>query len=678
MYKTLLAASVILALFSGCDDGISSPDASTLPAGFTVFDTTGGDIPYPNNILFAGSEDGTLNIAYDPNGADALIKESLNTLDGFSTSSPITVGITDDIDPLSLATGLSVYKVQAVASAQTSGIPAVTAIESKLTFGVDYYAMLNGSRVVVLPLKPLAADSNYMVVLNNTIVNAEGQALHADAVSSMLNSTDPLVDSTTGEATVYFSSDEAVNNATAMKLEGLRMLNQAMFLAMLKNGENCSASAIGVTCNDVVMTWSFKTQTIGKVAQAFSDENSAGLIMAQDTNLTSKDMLQSDAMAGIADVYAGILANVPYYLYEAETIHSTDPLNKYFEKQEGTDLPKAQSTQNLPILITVPNELSQQVKPASGWPVVIFQHGITADRRSVLAISEALASIGYAAVAIDLPLHGLTEDSLLKMESERTFNLDLMNNETGAPGPDGITDTSGTHYINLPSPLVSRDNLRQSTSDLIVLLNSLSSATNIGLDDAKVAFMGHSLGTIASFGFLTHRQMETVSLAMPGSGIAQLLNNSETFGPRIEAGLAANGIIKGTSDYDSFMLATQTLIDDADPINYAAQAVSKQNTIYAIEVIGDKVIPNSVASAPLSGTAPLLKGINAEDINTSSAPIVPFISNTVSRFLEGDHSSILSPAASLAATVEMQTQTASYMASSGTIIKVDNPDLIQQ
>src|SRR5699024_11958342 len=36
---------------------------------------------------------------------------------------------------------------------------------------------------------------------------------------------------------------------------------------------------------------------------------------------------------------------------------------------------------------------------------------------------------------------------------ERTFDLDLQNNDSGAPGPDGIIDDSGAWFINLQSLL---------------------------------------------------------------------------------------------------------------------------------------------------------------------------------------------------------------------------------
>jgi pimeloyl-ACP methyl ester carboxylesterase len=577
------------------------------------------------------------------------------------------------MDPATIAGNIHVYKVVTQASPASFMIPAVVSVERELTANLEYYATLSGKKLVILPLTPLAAEASYMVVLTNGIKNAQGQALHADAATSMLMGPDPLIDAE-GNPTVYLSPDAAKNAQSAQIADLYRKLNQYM----ISNSEKQ-----GINPDDIVIAWSFTTQSIGKVAKAFSDENLAGAIAVQATGMTSKDALMlagydvNASMAGIADLYAGMLMNLPYYLGAADNNHSQVPLTSYFVPQDGTDMPELQSTQNIPLLITVPNHLP---KPAAGWPVVIFQHGITKDRSMILPVSEAYASAGYATVSIDLPLHGITDkNSPLKLPTERTFDLDLVNNETNAPGPDGIIDLSGTHYINLPNPLVSRDNLRQSTSDLIALKNALATASGVDLDESKVAFVGHSLGTIASFGFLANTDLETVSLAMPGGGIAQLLNNSESFGPIIKAGLASKGIISGTAAYESFMIATQTILDDGDSINYASAVKERHaDKTLAIKVIGDAVIPNAVATAPLSGTDPLLRELGMVDINTTGTPgMVAVTGNTKVQYIEGDHGSILSPAASVKATVEMQTETASFVQSLGTIIKVVYPEVIQ-
>jgi hypothetical protein len=166
---------------------------------------------------------------------------------------------------------------------------------------------------------------------------------------------------------------------------------------------------------------------------------------------------------------------------------------------------------------------------------------------------------------------------------------------------------------------------------------------------------------------------------MPGGGIAQLLNNSATFGPVITAGLEAKGVIKGTNSYDAFMLATQTILDDADPINYA-QIVGEKQNIFAIEVVGgdgnlpDQVIPNAVATAPLAGTDPLLNTLGATTMNGHTGDYIG--PNTVARYNLGDHSSILDPSSSIDATVSMQTQTATFISTQGAFVSIVDETLL--
>jgi len=672
MKKLLFSLSIAISLlFSGCGDSYDEPTVQEPEAAaYIVFDTKHSDIPYPNNILFAGSDDTTLNIPIpDPTASDAAVKSALNSLDGFSTSSPITVSFNGEINASTLITGLKVYEVNATASDATKGIPAVSAITGALTFGVDYVTTISGNKIVILPIKPLKSNQNYMVVLTTDIKDNSGLSIAPDVATELLLQETPIIDSN-GNYTSLDTDD-------ALALEGLRQLTQAM-IALLGAQESISRE-------EIASVWSFKTQTIGSVAAALVANNPTATMGIADTNLTSKDMIGAtgadvSALSGNAEVYVGTLSGVPYYLAQARSTYDTAPLTNSFKFATPTQsMPELNATLTIPVLVTLPKGVDM---PDDGWPVVIFQHGITQNRTNLLAISEAFASVGYAAVAIDLPLHGIDDNnSALYMGAiERTFNLDLMNNQTHEAGPDGVIDESGIHYINLKSLLTSRDNMRQTTSDLIALKNSFGSvvaADGTKFDPNHIAFVGHSLGTMAPFGFFANvTDLESVTLAMPGGGIAELLNNSATFGPIIEAGLAAEGVIKGTSAYSAFILATQTVLDDADPINYAMQVGATQK-IFAIEVVGDgganlpdQVIPNRVATAPLAGTDPLVAYLQATTLSADSAP------NKTARYLEGDHSSILDPSASPAATVNMQTQTASFIYSQGTAIPVGDATLL--
>src|SRR5258708_1127070 len=113
-------------------------------------------------------------------------------------------------------------------------------------------------------------------------------------------------------------------------------------------------------------------------------------------------------------------------------------------------------------------------KPASGKrPAALFDHGIPRNRTDMLAVADSFADSGFVVVAIDLPLHGLTDPTSPLYASganpfyaglslpatgsiERTFDLDVMNNTTGAQTPDGLIDSSGASFINLTSILTTR------------------------------------------------------------------------------------------------------------------------------------------------------------------------------------------------------------------------------
>ena len=678
--KTILTSLGLSLLFlSGCGNNDATQVNIQAPYSantFVTFDAQGGDIPYPNNILFADSNDTTLNIPYDPNSSAAAVTQALNTLDGFSTTSPITVGFSGEVNASTLATGLKLYTINATDGTGSHGIPVISGITGELTFGVDFYATVSGDKIVILPLKPLASSQNYMVVLTKDIKDNSGLAIAPDVATKLLLQEEPLVDENGNQTTLSLED--------ALKLEGIRQLTQAMTGYLVAQE--------GFVKENIVDVWCFRTQTIGHVAQAFFDANTTGVMGLQDTHLTSKDILALSGydVTGLqanAEVYEGNLSQVPYYLAKANTPQDTAPLTHSFEfNTTTTAMPELNATLTIPVLVTIPKSTADKniTMPPNGWPVVIFQHGITQDRTNLLAIAEAFSSVGYAAVAIDLPLHGITNplNPLYQKENERTFNLDLINNQTQESTPDEKIDPSGQHYINLVSLLTSRDNLRQTTADLIALKNSFGTIVaqdGTKFDPTQVAFVGHSLGTMAPFGFFAHADLESVTLAMPGGGIAELLNNSATFGPIVEAGLAAKGVIKGTAEYSAFMLATQTILDDADPLNYALE-VGNKNKIFAIEVVGgngnlsDQVIPNNVATAPLAGTDPLLKLLHATTMQGVTGDYIT--PNTVARYNLGDHSSFLDPSASYDATASMQRQTAGFVVTKGSFIPLVDDTLL--
>jgi hypothetical protein len=82
-----------------------------------------------------------------------------------------------------------------------------------------------------------------------------------------------------------------------------------------------------------------------------------------------------------------------------------------------------------------------------------------------------------------------------------------------------------------------------------------------------------------------------------------------------------------------------------------------------------------VAGAPLSGTEPLIAVLGLSAI-TGSAQSADGIRGAT-RFLLGEHGSLLDPTDFPAATVEMQGEMASMLVSGGAAVQVSNPSVIQ-
>lgn len=662
MYRAiwLLALSALLML-SGCggDNKDVAAELNLDRVGFTAnFDLTAGVLPFPTNLLFSGTADGTLNIPVADPADFSDPKVAMNALDGYSTVAPISTSFSGSINPATLtSSSVRVFEVT------LSGIGgAVTSIVRELVFGVEFVPAVSsvdptGSTLVILPTAPLKSLTSYMVMLSDGIKGAGGL--------------DP-------QMSAHYIIAKTPNDLTGTPAAALEPVRQ------LVNFQEAALTGAGVDASTVILSWTFSTQSVGVVLNA---ARAAATGTAANFTPIGTTASLLGAGPGLANVFAGTL-DVPYYLKNAN-VSPLDPLQSFWQGVSGSNLtflnsnPVATSTETIPLLLSVP------ATGTAPWPVVIFQHGITSNRTSMLAAADSLAAAGFAVVAIDLPLHGLDSSSPLYATGlERTFDLDLVNNTTGAPGPDTLADSSGTHFINLSSLLTSRDNVRQAVADLFALTDALTAMDYNGggadFDTSNIYFVGHSLGGIVGGTFLALEPgVKSAVLGMSGGGIAKLLDGSATFGPRIAAGLGAltDPVLKGTATYESFMGATQTVIDSGDPINYAS-TVGTGRGMLLFEVLGDQVVPNNVmadapvgtAPSPLAGTDPLafFMGLTTVSTTTTGTNLQAQL-----RFISGDHSSILDPTGDPVVTSVMQTAMATFLATDGATVTVSDPSVLE-
>ena len=728
-----LSLAVLLALLAPLSACVTGSDDSTGPgtspnpnSGFQArFVPLGGVMPFPNDLYFNGSTTGTLNIPGNPAVAQNAPLLALNHLDGFGTQSDISIYFTQPVDKTTLTpANIIVLKVTSDPSTK-----AVTGFSKALVQGTDYNVELSpgidsgGEIVTIKPIHPLdpssvdastkvATPSTYLVIVTKGVKDSAGDPVQPSADYSTIVAADTPAIATLNVAKINMATSDPLLPVAEFTLPQLAV----------------AAAGAKIVPSNIAITFSFSTGYLGislaelaATATATTQPTGVGIVDTGHTLcavlVASKQLPNSAACALVpgsnaTEIFTGDVA-LPYYL-KVPAKGSTAALTDSWHNAKGGDtaisatdatsfVPKATVAQNIiPILVAIPTGCG--AVPGSGWSTVIFQHGITRNREDMLGIAGTLSAACFATIAIDLPLHGVTDttDPFYLAGHERTFDMDA----TGAAGATGKNiDTSGAWFINLTSTITSRDNLREGAADLINLVATLPNMAAVAagptfntFDHTKVYYVGHSLGGIVGATFLgadsagatltsTLPKIKAASLANPGGHIAELLRTSAEFEPIIDAQLATNGLVKDTQSYYDFYSEAQAVVEDGDPANYAAAAAAG-HPINMVEVMGggnfgtgagptcnltDQVVPN--------GSTDLLASLmGLVGVDSSSAG-----SHFITRFLAGDHGSVLSPAVPAnctsnttntqiygAVTQEMQTEIASFLASGGTALPVNN------
>lgn len=732
MWLLPLTGIVAAVGLSACDRVTEDEDGGIPPGVASVFEPTTGSIPFPFDGLFAGFSDPTLNI---PQQAPPAL--AANRTDGWSTTANIFTDFLGFVDFDSTAQGVRVIAVpeggqprilEEGVDYQVSDYPATG--ENPVSGNIEPINSFR-TRLLIEPLKPLQPATRHIVVITDALRATDGRGTAPSAQWRLVRRTQP----------VSQQDDLALQTLSEAGIAQLETLQEQIVSPTL----DAVQSITGLGREQIVLAWPFTTQSVGESlsriadrapARAADEAENALQILASPSGLT----LANIGAPNLADIFVGAV-DLPYFLEAPgdgvpdaivnQTFWAADPSQPNLGSQENPTLflgqvpcgafasgamgfsasesttrcfpvPVERGIERAPLLLTVPN---QQPQPEDGWPLVIFQHGITSDRSALLALAPILSGAGFVTMAMDLPLHGIPPaDCTAEGASplcgarqqlrganamfgarERTFDVDLQ-------APEG-PDSSGAHFINLASLLSSRDNIRQASADLLHLRAlatrlDLSADGTPDIDADRIYFVGHSLGGIAGSGFLAFDdQVQAATLANAGGGIAKLLDASRTFGPVIAQGLqAAGGIEEGSDAFETFLRFAQHVIDPADPVNYAARLADRR--LHYIEVVDDLVVPNTAPrnpaqgepgndptldrvtiAGPLSGSTPLLEqiGLNValvDDLEAAPAVLLGEDATTAVRFTEGDHSSVLIPAES-PVTQEMQRQIVNFLASDG-------------
>lgn len=721
------------------------------------FDPVISDVPFNSDLVFAkaADTDGTADVgaATDP------VRAALNVLDGFSTSAYFDILIDGSVDPATAIPSQTVFLVEVDSNGDALDPANIVGLVGPANFDVRVVSLDGGTNnaIRLRPTEPLKPKTKYLVFLTNDIMDSEGEPLtrswsynslrdpEYDTLAGLL----PVRAAITGWETLasgflQVATEGALDEAAALDKLVLTYTFTttdplAPLMAMGAPRAAIAGAQISAGVNPVVAVGNaVALEAGGYLSTPKARDVGISSLTAVDFSTLSAGALASD----VGNLYTGYIT-LPYYqskpwwegdfdyletnwqpdLVLASALNQELPpdVNGTYNVTYRYPFAGKQSDETIPLQVTMPESTfvsgllgeatCSQIFAESGYPVVIYVHGITSDRSSIVALGHTLASKCVATVAIDLPVHGVPANSpfvaALNVEQnanyaalygdnaphERHFNVA---GSGGAPAmmdfeEPGATDGSGAQFINLGYLANTRDNNRQAVMDLLnlnaslgAISASLEGSLGIGFNTNKVYVVGVSLGGILGSVFATVNQasianeiaaglssnlnpIQGVVLSTAGTQVSQILVNSATFAPVINGGLAASGVNVGTSNYERFLFAAQSTLDSADPVNFMTTLSSMDVPVLVQQVNGDLVIPNSADSAPLAGTAPMASLLGATQLGVGNAELgLGYVKMTA-----GDHVSLLRPAAAAPqVTAELQTQVASFVLSSGAVTTV--------
>ncbi|QBG35278.1 VolA/Pla-1 family phospholipase [Litorilituus sediminis] len=568
MKKLALSLAVISALsLSGCgsetiDDvkkDVEENGTPIYPTSRVVFDPANGVMSVPNDLLFSGSKDGTLNLPVaDPdNAADPTV--ALSRLDGWSTNTAFTIDmdfpseVTLSESSVAAPGAVRIFETIMGGDAADPQCEQVTRglackVVAELAFGTDFVSKASNGSIAVIPLKPLKPQTSYIVVLTTNIEDSNAQ---------------PIAGSSTYEAVREDINEKPLGSESQLMLQGII------------NSYEGAVVAAGVDKESIAYSMAMTTQSVGQVLGVSKQLLLSGLtetplvpvpaINVQDTTLSVADVMiqaelldptdpadaQNIALYSSANYYLGNVS-LPYYLHTPSAENPLAPLNTWMNALCDSGAAIAGLTASNPELIPAePIGTNDAVCMSFGLrdfstsdnPVLA---GLDTERNLTkynpipkinsfqnvevqmtvpdLAVVNALRpSLGLGAIEkpeagwpVVILQHGipskkedmLTTTAMLSLFGIASVAIDypLFNSRgfdlTGDGNNNIDASVNPLDYINLQSFSTTASNGRQAVIDLLGLRFGLNFLNGADIDKSKVYFTGLSLGSIGGSQFL--------------------------------------------------------------------------------------------------------------------------------------------------------------------------------
>lgn len=545
-FACLLLITLLLNACGGGDpennffQNVSNAVAPTVARGNVEFDPSNGNLSFPVPLPTDLARNDATGRNEVPGQGEPF--DAINSLSGWSTAGPIFIPFTRDVRKSSVS-NQSIIVLDPI-----DGVQPCTFEFGQGDDGPE-------SLVVATPVKPLKPNRRILVIVTDAIVDNDGLAISDSIAIRFLKRTSPLFDG------------QLLTAEQVAALEPVRQEYQALW-------EQAEAF-LGRSRDHIPFVFSFTTQDIGGTLSAIRNR----ILTESPTPTYSQQFLGADQVTDFMSanlIGQQVLAVQPDFPQVVGEIRlGTIPCTQYLANAgTGDERPFTpdllpQGRLNIEFLLCLPNPNSFP----GPRPAVIFQHGFTRNKDDMLAVARNLCARGFAVIGIDAVRHGA--------QTEAGLN------------PNAFPGDSGTGFLNLQNMRLFRDYLRQTVANQMTLVRAITSGQFAPLNSVNPHYVGQSLGGI--LGGITLKVEPLLArgvLNVAGGRWMRIALDSASLSPAIFEALSAQGLPQGSPRFRQFFWIAQTVLDDADPINYAPP----QQPILLQEMLGDAVVPNSATA----------------------------------------------------------------------------------
>ncbi len=433
---------------------------------------------------------------------------------------------------------------------------------------------------------PLKEGTTYGLLVRDSLTAADGRVVVPMTIGHFMTGTAPIADA--GKSQVAGVADD-----DAGRVEGTRQ-RIAKLLDHLGR-------------DHVVTAWPFTTQTVvPRITAAIAKAAALGP-PAKPENVEHLTPIEAAAdfplgvlsLTTVSDVYYGTI-KLPSWLDDQTRAWRDD----------GQSAPR-----DVAFTLTIPSGVSGPI------PTVIFGHALATEHRFALAVGDALARRGFAAISIDFPYHGAqtrcadgvavigvidpqTGKLTTVPQCDSGYTCNQLGRCTDATGQGNhlamwpvvnFPAASGAVFIEIEHIANTRDHFLQSVIDLAGLSRSLRGAdwsATAKLDPTRIFYAGQSLGGILGGSFVPFApEVKRAVLNVPGAGMVDMFKNSLYFSSHIQGFFTRENIDPNGWQAARFLNLGRVIMDAVDPASVASELDGR--AVFLQMATLDEVIPNA-------------------------------------------------------------------------------------